>query len=104
NYLTFNTYARPFDDVRVRQAFNLAIDRTTLTRDVLKYVSQPTYTLLMKGFPGYNPSIRVPLDPDRARTLLAQAGYPGGKGFPALTIWLRNEPGRVLAEKLAAEF
>jgi oligopeptide transport system substrate-binding protein len=104
NYLTFNTYTRPFNDVRVRQAFNLAIDRTTLTRDVLKYISQPTYALLMKGFPGYDPSIRVTLDPARAQKLLAQAGYPGGKGFPALAIWLRNENGAVLIPKLAAEF
>ena len=104
NYLTFNTYTKPFKDVRVRQAFNLAIDRTTLTRDVLKNISQPTYTLLMKGFPGYDPSIRVPLDPARARALLAQAGYPGGKGFPALTIYVRNETGRVIVHNPAAEF
>src|SRR5205085_11977961 len=104
NYLTYNTYTRPFNDLRVRRAFNLAIDRLTLARDVLKNVARPVYTLLMPGFPGYDPTIKVPYDVATARRLLAQAGYPNGKGFPAITIYLRNQAGVVEIEKPAAEY
>jgi ABC-type oligopeptide transport system substrate-binding subunit len=48
-YLTFNTFTKPFDDLRVRRAFNLALDRQTLANDVLKGTAIPNYTLLMSG-------------------------------------------------------
>jgi len=103
-YLTYNTYMKPFNDLRVRQAFNLAIDRQTLTKDVLKGTANPNYSLLMPGFPGYDPSIKVPYDPAKARQLLAAAGYPGGKGFPQIDIQVRNSSGEVGMTVPAAEF
>ncbi len=103
-YLTYNTYTKPFNDLRVRRAFNLALDRQTLANDVLKNIAKPNYTLLMPGFPGYDPTIKVPYDVKQAQQLLAAAGYPGGKGFPSIDIYVRNNPGEVPFTKPAAEY
>ncbi len=103
-YLTYNTFTKPFSDLRVRQAFDFAIDRQSLTSNVLKGVSLPNYTLLMPGFPGFDKSITVPYDVKKAQGLLAAAGYPGGKGFPSITIYLRNSSGEITTTQPAAEF
>jgi peptide/nickel transport system substrate-binding protein/oligopeptide transport system substrate-binding protein len=103
-YLTYNTYTKPFSDLRVRRAFNLALNRQTLANDVLRGTAIPNYTLLMPRFPGYDPSIKVPYDPKKARQLLAAAGYPGGKGFPHIDIYVRNSSGEVPMTKPAAEY
>jgi peptide/nickel transport system substrate-binding protein/oligopeptide transport system substrate-binding protein len=103
-YLTYNTFMKSFDDLRVRQAFDLAIDRQTLANDVLKGVAIANYTLLMPGFPGFDKTITVPYNPAKAKQLLAAAGYPGGKGFPSITIYLRNSSGEVAMTQPAAEY
>jgi oligopeptide transport system substrate-binding protein len=103
-YLTYNTYTKPFDDLRVRRAFNWALDRQTLANDVLKTIARPNDTLLMPGFPGYDRSITVPYDVKKAQQALAAAGYPGGKGFPHVDIYVRNSPGEVPFTKPAAEY
>jgi oligopeptide transport system substrate-binding protein len=103
-YLSYNTDMKPFNDLRVRQAFDLSVDRQTLANDVLKGTALPNYTLLMPGFPGYDKTITVPYNPTKAQQLLAAAGYPGGKGFPATTIYLRNIGGEVSMSQPAAEF
>ncbi len=103
-YLTYNTFTKPFDDLRVRRAFNLVLDRKTLADDVLKGTALPNYSLLMPGFPGYDPTITVPFDVKQARQLLAAAGYPGGKGFPHIDIYVRNTSSEVPMTKPAAEY
>jgi len=103
-YLTYNTFTKPFNDLRVRQAFNLSLDRQTLANDVLKNTALPNYSLLMPGFPGYDSSLKVPYDVKQAQQLLAAAGYPGGKGFPSITIYVRNSSGEVPMTKPAAEY
>jgi len=103
-YLTYNANMKPFNDVRVRQAFNLAVDRQTLTQGVLKGAATPNYSLLMPGFPGYDPKITVPYNPAKAQTLLAAAGYPGGKGFPQIEIQVRNSSSETGETVPAAEF
>jgi oligopeptide transport system substrate-binding protein len=103
-YLTYNTFTKPFNNLRVRRAFNLALDRQTLANNVLKNIAKPNYTLLMPGFPGYDPSIKVPYDVKKAQQLLAAAGYPGGKGFPHIDIWVRNLAGETSFSKPAAEY
>lgn len=103
-YLTYNTFTKPFSDLRVRQAFNLALDRQTLANNVLKNIAIPNYTLLMPGFPGYDASIKVAYDVKQAQQLLAAAGYPGGKGFPSIDIYVRNSAGEVSMTKPAAEY
>ncbi len=93
-YLSFDTTKPPFDDIRVRQAFHYAFNREELSSTILKGMASPEYSPLMSGFPGYDPEAAKSLskyDPEQAKKLLADAGYPEGKGFPELEMWLRAE-------------
>jgi ABC-type oligopeptide transport system substrate-binding subunit/DNA-binding SARP family transcriptional activator len=84
-FLVFDANGPPFDDVRVRRAFALATDRETLAEEVLQgYATAATGGLLPQGMPGHSPDIGLPYDPEQAQRLLAEAGYPGGRGFPAV--------------------
>jgi peptide/nickel transport system substrate-binding protein len=72
----------PFRDLRVRQALSLAINRQALVERAMDGQAVATGQLVPEGFGGHDPSIAVPAyDPDRARRLLAEAGYPQGFGF-----------------------
>ncbi len=85
HFLAFDVCRPPFDDVRVRRAFALATDRETLADVVMRgYVAPATGGLLPPGMPGHSPGIALPYDPQQARRLLAEAGYPGGRGFPVV--------------------
>lgn len=84
-FATFERSRPPLDDGRVRQALALATDRGRLADVVMGgYASQADGGLLPLGMPGHSPGIGLPYDPERARRLLADAGYPGGQGFPDL--------------------
>jgi oligopeptide transport system substrate-binding protein len=85
NFLRFNLTKPPFNDERVRQALSRAIDRVALTRDVLNGSREPAYTLT-PATAGYRAGNGAPTDPAAARRLLAEAGYPGGKGFPVIDL------------------
>jgi oligopeptide transport system substrate-binding protein len=81
--LLFDMTRGPFHDPRVRQAFGHALDRDTLANVVLRgYYSPALGGLVPPGVPGHSPDIGLPFDAERARRLLADAGYPGGRGFP----------------------
>lgn len=92
-YLYFQTAKPPFNDLRVRQAISHAIDRETITRVILQGHGTPAYTMLPPNFPGYTgdqlKSIQA-YDVPQAKSLLADAGYPGGRGFPSTEFWLRQ--------------
>jgi len=84
----FNTRTKPLSDRRVRQAIVHAIDREAIIQNV--YFGQHTLArgVLPPGTLGFNPRLAgYPYDPQKARELLAQAGYPGGRGLPPLAIW-----------------
>jgi ABC-type oligopeptide transport system substrate-binding subunit len=84
-YAALNVSRPPFDDVRVRRAFVLAVDREWLADAVWRgYYSPATGGFVPVGMPGHSAGIGLPFDPEQARSLLAEAGYPGGRGFPAL--------------------
>jgi oligopeptide transport system substrate-binding protein len=84
-YLIFDVNRPPFDDGRVRRAFTLATDRQTLAEATLEgYVVPATGGLLPHGMPGHSPDIGLSYDPEEARRLLAEAGYPEGQGFPVV--------------------
>lgn len=69
----------PFNDVRVRQALSLAINRTALADRTMQGTVVPTGQWLAPGMYSYNPDIPVPpFAPDKAKALLAEAGYPNG--------------------------
>lgn len=79
---------KPLDDRRVRQALIHAIPRDTVIEEMYLGRYIPARGILPPGTLGFNPAARSQaFDPDKARELLARAGYPGGRGFPPLTIW-----------------
>jgi peptide/nickel transport system substrate-binding protein/oligopeptide transport system substrate-binding protein len=108
DYLFFDCQNPPFNDMKVRQAFGHIVDRDTLIANIITPTQGiPAYSFLMPGFPGSNSEGLKDIqsyDPDKARALLAEAGYEGGKGFPKLTLWLRNEPPvrQAVAQAIAA--
>jgi len=74
----------PFKDVRVRKAVSKAINRQTIVERVMEGMALPAGQFVPEGFFGYEPALKAePFDPDGARKLLADAGYP--KGF-AITL------------------
>lgn len=81
-FYMFNTTKPPFDDVRVRKAFAMAIDRQLITESVMQGIVQPSYALVPPDTLGYYPPSTFDYDPEAARALLAEAGYPNGEGFP----------------------
>ncbi|MBA3415064.1 MAG: peptide ABC transporter substrate-binding protein, partial [Chloroflexia bacterium] len=92
-YLFFDVTQAPFDDLRVRQAFSHAVDRDAITTQILGPAGAPAYSWLAPGFPASNSeglSDIQGFDPERATQLMAEAGFEGGAGFPALTLQVRN--------------
>lgn len=95
-YYTFNTKKAPFNDPKIRKAFNLAINRQKIVDDVLngqaygpgiKGITPPTFTREgydITGINGYDYNVQ------EARKLIAEAGFPNGKGFPASKIILNS--------------
>jgi ABC-type oligopeptide transport system substrate-binding subunit len=94
-----NTHQPPMDDPRVRQALSLAIDRQALVTHVARAGQIPTSDMVPDGLAGYR-ALKSPIyDPDRARRLLAEAGYPAGRGFPKTSvIYNTSEAHKQLAE------
>lgn len=84
-FYRFNTTKPPLNDVRVRQALAYSIDRHQITEHVTKGGQIPAYALTPPS-EFYTPSAKMPYDPEKAKALLAEAGYPNGEGFPKLTI------------------
>ncbi len=91
-YIGFNNGKPPFNDVRVRQAFAQALDKKTLVDKVLEGAVVEADTIIPPGMPGFNPQAQVQkLDPAAAKQLLADAGFPEGKGFPKISFAINNE-------------
>jgi peptide/nickel transport system substrate-binding protein len=87
--MTMNTGKAPFDDLRVRQAMEHAIDKEAIVEGIFFGAGQPTSQLIPPGHWAYNPDVapdspEYGYDPDRARELLAEAGYPDGVDFEFL--------------------
>jgi oligopeptide transport system substrate-binding protein len=77
----------PFRDVRVRRAFTMAIDKRPIVENITRLGELPADTYIPRGvFANYNSPTGIPFDPAQAKTLLAEAGYPGGRGFPRFSI------------------
>ncbi len=97
DFVGFDVGRPPFDDQRVRRAFALATDREALADVSLRgYAFPATGGFVPPGMPGHSPGMGLRYDPDAARRLLAEAGYPGGRGFPALECIARDDPGHDL--------
>lgn len=88
-----NTQVKPLDDPRVRMALKLAVDREAITQHVTQGGEIPYADTVPDGLAGYRGLGSPIFAPERARQLLAEAGYPGGKGFPRLTVIYNTSEG-----------
>ncbi|MBT5900841.1 MAG: peptide ABC transporter substrate-binding protein [Opitutaceae bacterium] len=88
-FMRFNVTRPPLDDIRVRRALAMAIDREALTGKVMVGGEQPAERLTPPNTGGYTAAATLPHNPAQARVLLAEAGYPGGEGFPKMEVMSR---------------
>ena len=111
-YIYFNLNVEPLDDVRVREAINLAINREELCQ-IVGTDTEPTYNLIAKYMKDketgeyFVDGAEQPFEEnvERARELLAEAGYPNGEGFPTLTysyptLEMDSDTAQVIQEQL----
>lgn len=96
----------PFHDPRVRRAFSMAVDRRNITDNVRRCGEPPSGLLVPKGsIDGYTSPAPVPYDPEGARKLLAEAGYPGGKGFITVEVLFNRDMGHdMIAEAMKKDW
>lgn len=105
-YYRINVTKKPLNDKRVRRALNLAIDREQIVKYVTRAGQIPATAFTPVGTGGFKPKGRLPEKADEktlaeARKLLADAGYPGGKGFPAIELLYNTHDGhKKIAEAL----
>ena len=88
SFIAMNLVQEPFDDVKVRQALNYAIDKREIATEVLEDLVVPAKGIIPPGFPSYNADLRgYEYDPKRAKGLLAESKYGGDlENFPPVVI------------------
>jgi len=96
DYLLFDTFNPPFNDINVRKAFAHAVDRESIVQNIMGEVKgSPAYAFLMPGFPSSSAKGELNeyqnYDCDMAKQYLTDAGFADGAGFPPQELWLRNE-------------
>lgn len=89
-FLRFNCAKGPFTDPRVRKAFSMALDRKRVTTKITRAGETDALSFVPPGIAGYKAPEGLPENHAEARRLLAEAGYPDGRGFP-LTTYLYSE-------------
>ncbi len=100
DYIGFNAHKKPFDDARVRKAFSMAIERSVFPK-ILRRQEKPAYNFIPEGLAGYKASDPPAYNPEAARKLLAEAGYPDGKGFPDVEIlYPSREDAKLIVEQI----
>ncbi len=103
-YYGFNIEKPPFNDVRIRQAFSMAIDRSEIPR-ILKGGEIPATSWIPEGMFGHNPKIGLGFNSEKARALLAEAGHPAGKNLPPITLAFNTDPtNRLIGENIQAQW
>lgn len=105
NYIGMNqALYEPFKDKRVREAVCHAIDRAGMVKGLQGGAGFPLYGQVPPGFAGYEPDIKpIAYDPDLAKKLMAEAGFPDGKGLPPIKI-SSTEPNKTEIAYLANQF
>ena len=102
-FFRINVTRPPFNDPRVREALNLAIDRRLIVERVAQGGQAPASGIVPPGMQNYPASRQVQTNIERARQLLSEAGYPGGRGFPRKEILINtSEAHRKIAEAIQA--
>lgn len=85
-FYELNTLRPPLDDVRIRRALALSLDREKIVKYICKAGQPAAYHVVPPDTAGYTSKARIPYDVEQARKLLAEAGYPNGEGFPKFEI------------------
>lgn len=83
-FYVFNVNKPPFDDLRVRKALSLAINRKEIVEQVTQGGQIPAFSIVPPNANNYVSASGVTEDVNEARRLLAEAGYPGGEGLPTI--------------------
>jgi oligopeptide transport system substrate-binding protein len=92
-YYLLNTSIPPLNDVRVRRAMAMSINREQIVKSITKGGQLPAYNLTPPQTNGYTAQAKIPYDIDAAKKLLAQAGYPDGNSFPTLNLSYNTSEG-----------
>lgn len=85
-FYELNTQHPPLDDVRVRQALAMALDREMIVKHICKAGEPAAYNLTPPDTAGYTSRAKIEYNPEKAKKLLTEAGYPNGEGFPKMEI------------------
>jgi oligopeptide transport system substrate-binding protein len=85
-YYDINTTIPPFDNVNVRRALAMTIDRESIVKNITKGGQIPAYTLTPPDTLGYTARAKIRYNIEKARQLLAEAGFPNGEGFPTIQL------------------
>ncbi len=103
-FVRFNVTRKPFDDARVRRALALAVDKDRIVNRITKAGEATTAHLVPSGTANYVSPPGLGHDRAQARALLAQAGFPGGRGFPRFEyLFNAGAGGTKLHENIAIE-
>ncbi|MFT7642439.1 MAG: oligopeptide transport system substrate-binding protein [Pirellulaceae bacterium] len=104
-FYRLNVTRVPLNNVKVRQALNAAIDKKQICERVTKAGETPARSLVPPGMLGYTIAPCGEYNPERARELLAEAGYPGGKGLPKIELlYNTNDNHRAIAEVITRQW
>ncbi|MFW5692591.1 MAG: peptide ABC transporter substrate-binding protein [Thermoguttaceae bacterium] len=107
-YYLVNTERPPLDDPRVRRALAMAVDRREIVEEVTRSGQVPAYSLVpaeISKYLDYTPPEFGRFDPEEARRLLAEAGYPDGSGCPRIEVlYNTSESHKAIAEVIQAQW
>ncbi|MDK3156780.1 peptide ABC transporter substrate-binding protein [Kamptonema cortianum] len=99
-FYRFNVTRPPFNDVRVRRALSLAVDKQRIVEKITKAGEPVAHGIVPPGTQNYTSPVQGQYDPEQARKLLAEAGFPGGRGFPRMRLLYNKTE---LNEQIATE-
>lgn len=89
-FMRFNLTRKPFDDVRVRKALGMSIDRKRIVEKITRSGETPATFYVPPGLTNYTSPEGLAYNPEEARKLLSEAGYPDGRGFPRIEYTFRS--------------
>ena len=100
-FLRYNCERGPFKDERVRRAFSLAVDKKRIVEKITRAGELPAPGFVPPGIPNYAGTDGLPYDPQGSKKLLADAGFPGGRGFPLINyLYSKSELNEAIAVEL----